>query len=451
VRARPTSVSSVFFRDAMRRPPVAVRGEGIYLFDSGGKRYVDASGGAAVSCLGHNHPDIQSAIVQQLSKLEYAHTGFFSNEPQEELAANLVMSAPKSLGHAFFVTGGSEAIEAALKLARQYHCERGEPKRTRIISREFSYHGNTLGALAASGNYARRKIYEPLLIDVPRVAACFAYRGIRTGETPKAYGVRVAQELEDRIVELGPETVAAFVAETVVGATLGAVAAVEGYFERIREICNRYGVLLILDEVMSGMGRTGTLHAFEQEGIIPDILVIAKGLGAGYQAIGGLLIDNAIYSAIAGGSGAFVHGHTYMGHPIACAAALAVQQVMQRDDLVAAVAEQGAKLGRMLGAQFEDHWAVGDIRGRGLFWAVELVADRSTKAPFASSLRLNARIKERAMAYGLLCYPGGGTFDGVAGDHVLLAPPFNVTEEELANVVSLLTESLNSVLAEIAR
>jgi len=273
---------------------------------------------------------------------------------------------------------------------------------------------------------------------------------MRADETLEAYGARVAGELEARILELGPHTVAAFVAETVVGATLGAAAAVPGYFARVREICSRYGVLLVLDEIMCGMGRTGTLHACEQEGIVPDILVLGKGLGAGYQPIGALLIDDAIFGAIAQGSRAFLHGHTYMGHPVGCAAALAVQHVIQRDDLVAAVARKGVLLERALRERFGDHRAVGDIRGRGLFWAIDLVADRSAKTPFNPSLRLNARIKERTMALGLICYPGGGTVDGLAGDHVLLAPPFNVDDGNLDEIVTLLAEALDSVLLDLA-
>ncbi|HUI17605.1 MAG TPA: aspartate aminotransferase family protein [Alphaproteobacteria bacterium] len=442
-------MTHVLGRSTRLELPVAVRGEGIHLYDSTGKRYLDASGGAAVSCLGHGHSEVNQAIKDQVDKLAYVHTSFFTSEAQEALADNLVARAPAGLGHVYFVSGGSEAVEAALKLARQYHLERGEPQRAHIVSRWFSFHGNTLGALAAGGNIARRKVYAPLLFDVRHISPCFAYRGQRDGESEAAYGLRVADELEAAILELGPETVCAFIAETVVGATIGAVAAVPGYFKRVREICDRYGVLLILDEVMCGMGRTGTLYASEQEGIVPDILVMAKGLGAGYQPIGAMLVADRIFDAIAGGSGAFMHGHTYMGHPIACAAALAVQRVIERDGLLANVRRQGKALEAALVERFGNHRHVGDIRGRGLFWALELVRERSTKAPFPAELGLHARVKRLAMARGLMCYPMGGTVDGKAGDHVLLAPPFIATEAEIAEIVGLLGEAVEAAIGEV--
>jgi adenosylmethionine-8-amino-7-oxononanoate aminotransferase len=444
-------MSHVFGRDTRTTFPVAVRGEGLFLYDASGKRYLDASGGAAVSCLGHGHPAVREAIKRQVDRLGYAHTGYFTNEPQELLADELITRAPRGLTRAFFVTGGSEATEAALKLARQYHVECGRPERRHFISRKFSYHGNTLGALSVSGHHARRETYLPLLGNVSHISACFPYRGKQDGETDESYGARVANELEAAILRAGPATVAAFIAEPVVGATIGAVAAVAGYFGRIREICDRYDVLLILDEVMCGMGRTGTLHACEQEGVAPDLLLLAKGLGAGYQPIGAMLVSEKIYQAIASGTGSFNHGHTYMGHAVGCAAALAVQEVIKNEDLLNNVQSQGRVLENLLLERFGSHPRVGDIRGRGLLRAIEIVDDRRSKQPFASTLRLHARIKQRAMAEGLICYPGGGTADGESGDHVLIAPPFNVTQPQIEEIVVKLASALDGALQTLPR
>lgn len=442
-----TQYRHVFHRHTKSDLPVAVRGEGIYLFDSNGKRYLDASGGAAVSCLGHGHPRVTAAITRQLDQLAYAHTAFFTTEVAETLADTIIDDAPAGIERVYFNSGGSEGVEAALKMARQYFLEVGQPERCHIIGRWQSYHGNTLGALAAGGNRWRRKPFEPLLAQFQHVSACYSYREKSGGETEEQYGLRVANELEHEILRLGPATVAAFIAETVVGATLGAVPASPGYFKRIREICDRYGVLLILDEVMCGMGRTGTLHACEQEGIAPDLMVIAKGLGAGYQPIGALLVSGRIFEAIREGSGFFQHGHTYMAHPTACAAALEVQRVIKDDDLLANVRRQGDNLRRSLLRSFGEHPHVGDIRGRGLFQAIELVADPETKEPFDPALGLNARVKREAMARGLMCYTMGGTVDGRSGDQVLLAPPFIVDEQAVEAISSGLREALDAAVA----
>lgn len=428
--------------------PTAVGGRGVELFDADGKSYIDASGGAAVSCLGHNHPDVIAAIKAQSDALAFAHTGFFTSAPAEALADRLIASAPKGLDYVYFVSGGSEAVEAALKMARQYFVEIGEPQRSKIVAREQSYHGNTVGALSAGGNRWRRRLYEPILLDTHHIPPCYAYRYQAPGESDAAYAARAAQALEDKILELGPETVMAFVAETVVGATAGAVPPVADYFKRIRAICDKYGVLLILDEVMSGMGRTGTLHACEQEGVSPDLLTVAKGLGGGYQPIGATLLSGRIYDAFARGSGFFQHGHTYMGHPMACAAALAVQRVIARDDLLANVRAMGARLTAGLRARFGDHPFVGDIRGRGLFQALELVADRGSKEPLDPALKLHARVKQAAMARGLMVYPSGGTVDGERGDHVLLAPPFIATAGTIDAIVMRLGEALDAALSD---
>ncbi|HEX6978406.1 MAG TPA: aspartate aminotransferase family protein [Alphaproteobacteria bacterium] len=440
-------MTAVFHRQLRTPLPRAVGGTGVYLIDQTGKRYIDASGGAAVSCLGHGHPDIIRAIKDQADRLAYAHTSFFTTDVAEELADTLIADAPPGLTHVYYVSGGSEGIEAALKMARQYFVEIGQPQRRHFIARRQSYHGNTLGALAVGGNEWRRQQFAPLLIDVPHIAPCFAYRFKDPAESEEEYGRRVADELEAKILELGPDTVIAFVAETVVGATAGAVPPVPGYFKRIREICDRYGVLLILDEVMCGMGRTGSLHACTQEGIAPDLMVIAKGLGGGYQPIGAVLVSGRIYEAFRQGSGFFQHGHTYIAHAVSCAAALAVQRVLKRDGLVDRVRRQGEKLMSALTERFGNHHAVGDIRGRGLFQAIELVKDRATKAPFDPALKLNARIKQEAMARGLMVYPMGGTIDGKSGDHVLLAPPFIITDDEIAAVVERLGEAVDAAVA----
>jgi adenosylmethionine-8-amino-7-oxononanoate aminotransferase len=442
-------VSRVFPRHTRLDTPVAVRGEGLFLVDSAGRRYLDASGGAAVSCLGHGHPAVVEAIKSQAERLEYAHTSFFTSEPAERLADELIAGAPRGLARVYYTSGGSEAVEAALKMAHQYFLEIGQPQRRHVISRWQSYHGNTLGALSAGGNRARREAFAPLLLDVSHIAPCFAYRFKRDDESEKEYGHRVADELEAEILRLGPDTVSAFIAETVVGATAGAVPAVPGYFARIREICDRYGVLLILDEVMCGMGRTGTLHACEQEGIAPDLLVVAKGLGGGYQPIGAVLVSQEVYEAFAKGSGRFQHGHTYVGHPIACAAALAVQRVIKSENLLEQVVTTGRQLRAALDDSFGAHPHVGDVRGRGLFLTIELVRERHDKAPFDPKLTVHARIKREAMARGLLVYPMGGTIDGERGDHVLLAPPFTVTEPQLEMIVERLRAAVDTAIESV--
>jgi adenosylmethionine-8-amino-7-oxononanoate aminotransferase len=442
-------MSRVLHRSISHRYPIAVSGQGIFVRDQTGKDYIDASGGAAVSCLGHSHPDILAAMRAQLDTLEYAHTSFFTSQVAEELADDLVEHAPEGLGHAFFVSGGSEAIEAALKLARQYFVERGEPQRRFLIARRQSYHGVTLGALAVGGREWQRRPFAPLLIETHHVSPVYEYRERRAGETSEAYGERLARELDSRIAELGGENVIAFVAETVVGATMGVVPAVPGYFKRVREICDRHGILLILDEVMCGMGRTGTLHACEQEGVSPDILAIAKGLGGGYAPIGAILLHDRIFRTIADGSGAFQHSHTYTGHPLACAAALAVQRVIRRDHLLGNVRKQGEYLARRLQERFGNHPFVGNVRGRGLFQGLEIVADRGTKEPFDPQRKLHVQIKREAMARGLMVYPMGGTVDGSKGDHVLLAPPFIVNEGHVDLIVEGLGDAVDAAVASI--
>ncbi len=440
-------MSHVMHRGGALDLPVATRGDGCYVVDGAGRRYLDASGGAAVSCLGHSHPAVIAAMQDQLGRLSFAHTSFFTNAAMEELATLLVANAPPGIASAYFVSGGSEAVEAALKLARQYFVEIGQPGRRHFIARRQSYHGNTLGALAVGGNAWRRAAFTPNLIAAHHIAPCYAYRDRRDDESEAAYGRRVADELEAKIDELGAETVIAFVAETVVGATAGVVPPVPGYFRRIREICDRNGILLILDEVMCGMGRTGTLHACEQEGVAPDIMTVAKGLGGGYQPIGAMLASERIGDAIHAGSGFFQHGHTYMGHVLACAAALAVQRTIAQGNLLTAVQARGIELAAALADRLGNHHHVGDIRGRGLFHGIELVADRAGKQPFAPELKLHARVKREAMARGLMCYPAGGTIDGRRGDHVLLAPPYIIRTDQIGELVDKLGDAIDAAIA----
>jgi adenosylmethionine-8-amino-7-oxononanoate aminotransferase len=442
--------SRVLHRSLRETPPKAIGGEGVYLFAEDGRRVIDASGGAAVSCLGHQHPRVIAAMAKQASTLAYAHTAFFSSEPAEALAETLVGHEPGGLAYAYFVSGGSEAIEASIKLARQYFIERGEPQRQHFIARRQSYHGNTLGALAAGGNAWRRAPYAPLLSAAfSHVTPAFAYHEKHDGESDAQFVARLAAELEAEFQRLGPDTIAAFLAEPVVGATAGAVTAPDGYFKAVREICDRHGALLILDEVMCGMGRTGTMHAWQQEGVAPDIQAIAKGLGGGYQPIGAMLASGKIIDTIRAGSGAFQHGHTYLAHPLACAAALAVQDVIRQDGLLDQVRERGKQLEQRLTERFGNHRHVGDIRGRGLLWAIELVADRGTRSSFDPALKLNQKIKAEAFANGLGCYPGGGTVDGVRGDHVLLAPPYIASADEIDLIVDKLGTAVDKLLRSV--
>ncbi|MGR3368813.1 MAG: aspartate aminotransferase family protein [Sagittula sp.] len=439
-------MSHIFPRHTRQSPPVAVKGEGCYLIDASGKRYLDGSGGAAVSCLGHSDRTVIDAIKAQVDELAFAHTGFFTSAPAEALADLLIAHAPEGIDRVYLVSGGSEATEAAIKLARQYWVEKGEPQRSKLIARKQSYHGNTIGALSAGGNEWRRAQFGPLLLDVSHIDPCYEYRYRHDGESLEDYGLRAAQALEDEILRLGPETVMAFMAEPVVGATAGALAPAPGYFRKIREICDRYGVLLILDEVMCGMGRTGSLFACEQDGIAPDILCIAKGLGAGYQPIGAMLCSAEIYGAIEAGCGFFQHGHTYIGHPTAAAAGHAVLTALLERDLIPRVQEQGRKLEASLVDRFGQHPHVGDLRGRGLFRGIELVADRPTKAPFEPAKGVAGKIKKAAFEAGLICYPMSGTIDGRNGDHILLAPPFIIEDDQLQELADKLAVAMDAVI-----
>lgn len=439
-------MSHVFPRHTKSNLPTVATGNGVYLYDTNGKRYLDGSGGAAVSCLGHGDPDVTNAIKAQLDNVAFAHTSFLTSQPAEDLADKLVQLAPEGIDRAYFVSGGSEAVEAALKLARQYYWEQGQMERKYFIARKQSYHGNTLAALATGGNEWRRAPFSPLMIDTSHISACYEYRDCLEGESAIEYGLRVANELEKKILDLGAQNVIGFVAEPVVGATAGAVPPVEGYFKRVREICDQYDILLILDEVMCGMGRTGSMFACEQEDIAPDIITVAKGLGAGYQPIGAMLCTADIYKTIEEGSGFFQHGHTYVGHPAACAASLAVVNKLVDNELVKRCAEMGDTLQSSLVHAFGQHPHVGDIRGRGLFRGIEIVADRATKTPFSPEAATHKKLKKAAFEAGLICYPMGGTIDGVNGDHILLAPPFILEDNHIDEIIDKLTTAFRQVL-----
>ncbi len=442
-------MTHIIHRSFHSEPPLATHAKGMYIFDSTGKAYLDACGGAAVSCLGHGHPAVLEAMHRQIDKLAYAHTSFFTSQASEQLADHLVKHAPAGLNNVYFVSGGSEAVEASLKLARQYFVEIGQPQRTVFIARRQSYHGNTLGALAVGGNEWRRKQFAPLLMDVARVAPCYEYRDRRPDESQQQYTNRLLQELESTIEAVGPEKIIGFCAETLVGATAGALPPTPGYFKGVRDICDRHGILYIADEIMCGMGRTGTLYAVEQEQVVPDLLTIAKGLGGGYQPVGAFLASDKIIDPLRKGSGLFQHGHTYLGHSTACAAALAVQQVIQNENLLTQVREQGAYLRQNLEQALGQTDYIGDIRGRGLFLGIELVQDRKDKTPFDPALKIHAKIKSQAMQNGLLVYPSGGTIDGRQGDHILLAPPFIATREDIDAIVEKLASSIRQVMASI--
>lgn len=444
-------MAHIFPRESTPALPTAVRGEGCYLTDAAGKQYLDGSGGAAVSCLGHGDREIIDTVKQQLDEMAFAHTSFFTSEPAQRLADLLIEHAPRSLQRVFFVSGGSEANEAAIKLARQYWVERGEPQRTKLIARRLSYHGSTLGALSAGGSAERRSVFEPILLDTSHIEPCYSYRMQQPDESPEEYGRRAAMALEVEIQQLGPENVMAFLAETVVGATAGALAAAPTYFQHIREICDRHNILLILDEVMCGTGRTGTMWACEQEGVNPDIASIAKGLGGGYQPVGAMLCTEEIYTTIADSAGTFRHGHTYLAHPAATAAGFAVVSAIVERQLLPQVQERGKQLDETLTRRFGQHPHVGDVRGRGLFWGIELVRDRDTKQPFPRALKVAAQLKAATFAEGLICYPMGAELDGREGDHILLAPPFIISEDQIGELVDKLERAMQKVLDALPR
>ena len=437
-------MSSVFYRDPGSTYPVAARADGMYVFDVEGRTYLDMSGGAAVSSVGHSHPRVVKAIQDQVAALAFAHTAFFTNEPQEQLAARIAARFPEEGAKVWFTSGGSESNESALKIAWQYWRAKGKPDKTIVISRQFSYHGGTFGATSISGSVFRRAPYEKVLIDWPRIAPCYAYRHRQADESAEDYGLRAARELEVAIQAAGAENIAAFIAEPVVGATLGVVPPSPGYFSEIRRICDDYEVLFIADEVMCGSGRCGTFFTHTEEGVTADVVSLAKGLGGGYQPLGALVTRGEIMATIRESDEAFAHGHTYIGHPTACAAGVAVQDCYD-DGLLDAVGEKGDRLMSLLADRFGGHPNIGDIRGRGLFVGIEFVEDRESKSAFAAEAGIPRQLKKAAMRHGLICYPGGGTVDGRAGAHMLIAPPFIAGDEHFAE----LADKLDAMFADV--
>ncbi|OHE92747.1 aminotransferase class-III [Colletotrichum orchidophilum] len=437
-------------RSLVQHPFMVESASGIHLNLANGKSVIDACGGAAVALIGHANEEVIRAISDQARKVSYVHTQAYTTQPAEELADLILDGNPHGLEKAFFVCSGSEAVESALKLARQYHFENGQPQRKHFIGRRQAYHGNTMATMSISSVASRKVPYEGFCYPhVSYVSPAYPYQYQKGGETEDEFTARLLAEIEDEFQRVGTENVIAFVAETVVGATAGCVAPPVGYLAGVRQICNTHGALLILDEVMCGTGRTGTYFAFEQEGVIPDIVTVAKGLGGGYGPIAGVLMHEKVVSMLRQGSNAFNHGHTYQAHPIACAAALAVQKIVKRDDLVSRCAQLGKQLEVLLRIDLINCKSVGEIRGRGLFWAVEFVKDRQTKETFDPKLRFGLRVQERAFEKGVALYPGAGTVDGSRGDHVLLAPPFTTTEEELRRICSVFREALEEIEAEI--
>ena len=384
--------------------------------------------------------------MQQMRNVSYVHTGAYTTTSASDLATSILSGNPHGLTKAFFVGSGSEAMDAAMKLARQYFHERGQSARRNFVAREQSYHGATIGAMSLSSNLPRKVPYEPLLLKtVSHVSPAYAYQYRRAEESEEQYVVRLVEELDDEFQRLGPETVVAFVAEPIVGATSGCVPAPAGYFRSVRAVCDRYGVLLILDEVMCGMGRSGSFFAFEQEGVVPDIMTMGKGLGGGYAPIAGVLISEKVVQGLRDGTGMFNHGHTYQAHPLSCASALAVQKIIRRDALVERCNQMGKLLERELHEALEGRKYVGDVRGRGLFWGIEFVQDRETKRSFEPKVEFGYRVQRRAFDLGVAIYPGAATVDGVRGDHVLIAPPYTVTEVDLKHIVQVVREAYDAV------
>jgi len=428
--------------------PKVSHGAGIYVYDSAGKRYLDASGGPAVYCLGHGHPEVTAAIVRQLERIAHGYRYTFTSDPLEQLRELIVRAS--GLDAMVFVSGGSEAVESALKVALQYHSARGETGRRRFIARRRSWHGNTLGALGVSDFLDRRAPFEGALVDASFVSQVSMYRP-PAGVAPEALGAHAAAELEAEILRVGPGRVAAFIFEPVVGAAGGALLPPPGYAQRVREICSRNGVLLIADEVMCGSGRTGTWRALEQDGVVPDIMAVAKGLAGGYLPLGATVYSRAIAAVLEAADGGPLTGHTFSGHTAACAAGVAVQTIIGRDGLLERVRTAGTEFQRTLRAALARYDAVGDVRGRGFLVGVELVADRATRAPFAAERALAETIGQCAFEDGLICYATGGNVDGIDGDTILLAPPYIASDAELEEITARFVQAVGRGLAQSAR
>ncbi|KAI5819169.1 pyridoxal phosphate-dependent transferase [Pyronema omphalodes] len=440
--------SNILHRVLNDKPHHAVSSSGIEIHLSNSHKVIDAAGGASVAILGHTQPTVIEALTKQMSDISYVYSGAgYSSNSSEELASLILSEKPGGLCKAIFVCSGSEAMECALKLARQYHCERGDTKRIHYISRKNSYHGNTLGALGVSGHPGRRAIYEDMLSkNVSFVEPCYIYRGKKDGEDDNDYLERLKEGIEEEFQRVGADKVAAFVAETVSGASLGCATAVPGYFKAVRQICDKYGALMILDEVMCGMGKTGTLHAWQQEGITgPDIQTVAKALGGGFVPIGGVLMNQKIFDALASGSGILQHGHTYIAHPGACAAAAEVQKIIKRNNLMHNVMQQGKLLETLLKETILPLKIVGDVRGRGLYWGIELVNDKETKRPFDRVLTVSTKVAASAMALGLGIMPTPGAGSDTPVDILIVSPPYVVTEEDVRSIVKLLKAAIEDV------
>lgn len=430
--------------------PKVAYGRGLYVTDVDGKSYIDGSGGPAVYCLGHGNEEVNAAITEQLAKIAHGYRYTFTSDPLEELTDIVAGRCGGDLKRMVFVTGGSEAVESALKLALQYHAARGEMGRRRFIARERSWHGNTLGALSISGFRERRAPFEGALIEASHLSPVNVYRPMK-GVTAEEVAAEGARELEAEIERVGAHTVAAFIFEPVVGAAGGCVPAPPGYAARVREVCDRHGVLMIADEVMCGAGRCGTWRALDVDGVSPDIMTVAKGLAGGYLPLGAAIYSARIGAVLDAAHGGPMTGHTFTGHTACCAAGVAVQRIVTRDRLVENVATLGPRFQALLAQATAGIDAVGDIRGRGFFVGVELVADQATKAPFDPALQLYLRIRAETFARGLICYPSGGNADGVAGDTVILSPPYIATEADLAEIASRFADGLKAALASIGR
>ena len=452
MKQHPDSNHAMLHRSLTCKPDTVSHASSIYLTLESGRTIIDACGGAAVTCIGHGNEEVHAAALSQLKKVSYVHTGAYTTTAAEDLAQIILDGNPYGLEKAFFVGSGSEAMDAALKLARQYFYEKGEKERRFLVARKQSYHGNTIGAMSVSSNLPRKIPYEPLLLPgVSHVSPAYAYQYKLDFETEAQYVSRLATELDTEFHRLGPQNVIAFLAEPVVGATTGCVPAPPGYFRAVRDICTKYGILLILDEVMCGMGRTGSRFAFEQEGegVVPDIITIGKGLGGGYAPIAGVLVHKKVIDGLRAGTGMFNHGQTYQAHPLNCATALAVQRLIKREGLVERCKRMGVVLESMLRDNLGDKMYVGDIRGRGMFWGIEFVRDKGTKEAFEPGLEFGVRVQRKAFDLGVAVYPGSATVDGIKGDHVLLAPPYTVMEGELDTIVKIVVDAYDAVEREI--
>ncbi len=447
---RSLSQRHIFYRDLKRRYPVISRADGVYLYDHDGRKILDGAAGAAVVCLGHNHPRVVAALEDQARKVAFAHTGSFTSEPAIQLSNELCAWAPDSLQRVYFSSGGSESVEAALKLARAYHLEKGNDERYRVISRFISYHGATLGALSMTGHHMRRRKYLPLLSSFPRVSPSYCYR-CPFDLTPDRCDLECAWDLERELVREGPETISAFIMEPIIGASAPGVGAPQNYYRIIREICDKYDILLIADEVMTGVGRTGRFFAMQHFGIDPDISVISKGLASGYSPFGAVLVTEKIYRTLRNSPAhSFIHGHTYAGNPLSCAVGLEVLRVIREDNLIEKNERDGAYLMERLQV-LRERPSVGDIRGRGMLCGVEFVAERATKKPFPAEARFNKRVFEAALNRGVYLYPGSGSVDGVGGDHMLISPPYTISREEIDFLVDTLAESIETAERAVIR